>query len=363
MSSTGAVSGIKAVLACTVAGVALVLVTLMSSGGAESHTSAATDEPIKIEISDPSRFWKENGFVAIAPAIRVSVVPGAETVVYLRMPEGSRLATSFLPDQRRFTIRFPPGSEADRVSYSVLGDGSRVIDDVRGTRWDADGNQYFHVYRPADDSRNARLVGVEWHATDPRQQELATAQLIALIRSSSDQFPALHASGRVLERFRTLNNCGDCHLANKAAAQSADEFLPPWQTDASGFYVPLAVLEDTAPLSSTSFFDDPNADDRFVSASCKTGAVSRHDTGESHWFTCQDGSFLSATTTSRGHCSPRRIMLGQCVLRGDISTATSMILADAPLRDPPWPVADNPKTSGQSGVRTHCMAASSCFAL
>ena len=119
-------------------------VVLLLSGAGLS----AADPPVRrIDIADPAHYWPDNGFVALTPAIRVSVPPGAATVVYLKIGAGGRLATRYLPDQRRYSLTLPPGSAADRVSYATDGAGHRTIDDVRGTRWDATG-EYFHVYRP-----------------------------------------------------------------------------------------------------------------------------------------------------------------------------------------------------------------------
>src|SRR5690242_9229453 len=87
--------------------------------------AAGETAPRRIDITDPGRFWQDNGFVALSPAIRVSVSPGAETVVYLKVGNGG-LVTHYLPDQRRYSVALPPGSAADRVSFATDGAGHRT---------------------------------------------------------------------------------------------------------------------------------------------------------------------------------------------------------------------------------------------
>lgn len=296
------------------------------------EAAASTSAPTAIVVDDPANYWVEHGFVPLEPPIRVSVVPGSETVIFVRIPEGGRASTHFLPSQGRYTITLPPGSAADRVSYSRRPDGSRVVDDVRGTRWDDNGTEFFHVYHPTSDLPNAPLAGFEWLRRDLQQQEDATEQLITLIRSTGERYPWLRASRRDLARFRRLNNCSLCHTADKPAAQTGDDSLPPWPTDGLGLYVPLAVLEDSAPLSASSFFDDPNAGDPFVSVRCRFGEAALHQSASSRWFTCSDGSapmgyydlgraLLSGDDHSHRVCTTRRYLfdrldeLGQEVFR------------------------------------------------
>lgn len=310
---------VSALMRGLTAGTVVVVLILMSVTLPRTTAATPPSEPTSLEIADPSKYWSGEGFVPLVPAIRVSVAPGSRTVIYLRIAVGQQIATRFLPDQDRYTIKLPPGSTADRVSFSKRSDGALAIDDVRGTRWDESGTEFFHVYRPVGDGANAPLMGFEWRRGDSQQEARAAAQLIDLIQSTSERFPVLRASRRDVARFRDLNRCQMCHLPNKQEAQTNVDVLPPWQTDVLGLYVPLAALKDDAPLSATPYFDDPNADDPFVSARCARGYADRRRSMASRWFACDDGSvpighydLASALTANQEHahlvCATRRYL-------------------------------------------------------
>jgi len=301
------------------AGTAVLVAVLAFAVAAVTMAATPPNESIATEIVNPAQYWADNGFVALVPAIRVSVTPGSKTAIYLRIPDGRKIATRFLPDQARYTLQLPPGSAADRVSYSRRADGTFAIDDVRGTRWDDNGAEFFHVYRPLNDGGNPPLSGFEWRRGDHEQQSTATALLTELVQFTSDRFPSLRASRRDVARFQRLNNCQMCHLPDKPVAQTIHDPLPPWQTDALGLYVPLAVLQDWAPMSTTPYFDDPNADDPDVSATCSVGYPKRHRNFASRWFSCNDesvpiGHYNLANALTAGHnhaqlvCAARRYL-------------------------------------------------------
>ncbi|MCK6454409.1 MAG: hypothetical protein L6R19_26700 [Alphaproteobacteria bacterium] len=252
--------------------------------------AAPASEPRRVEIADPSRYWRDNGFVELTPAIRVSVPLGARTLVYLKIPEGGLLTTRQVARQQRPTIRLPPGSAAARVSLTADEAGTWTVEDVRGTRWDAQGREYFHVYRPRGAEAGAPLVGYEWPRGDDALQDRATALLTDLVRDLPLPFRGSAPAPREVARFRALNDCGSCHQPDKGQASSPFERLPPWLTDASGIYVPLAVLSDRAVLSTTPAFHDPNAEDPFVAARCADGApASEYVRWGRHFFRCGDG--------------------------------------------------------------------------
>ena len=55
-----------------------------------------------------------------------------------------------------------------RYRRSGQSDGSNfTVDDVRGTRCDANAREYFHVYRANDPQPNAPLEGYEWPRDNP----------------------------------------------------------------------------------------------------------------------------------------------------------------------------------------------------
>lgn len=247
-----------------------------------------SEAPARIDIVDPRAYWRDQGFVELTPAIRVSVAPGARTAIFLKLPEGGRIATRAVPAQDRATFLFPPGSVADRVSLAAGPDGEWTVDDVRGTRWDALGREYFHVYRPSGPEMHAPLVGYEWPRDDPHLAIGATALLTDLVRATPAPFTQLLPSWGEVARFRMLNRCDSCHVADKAMADSDNAALPSWATDASGLYVPLAVLADRAPLSTSRFFHDPNSGAAFVTATCGDQPAREHLGRRSRWFSCPD---------------------------------------------------------------------------
>lgn len=251
---------------------------------------AAAAEVRRVEIADPARFWRDQGFVELTPAIRVSVAFGARTVIYVKIPEGARLTTRYLPEQQRYTIRMPPGSASDRVALMAEGE-TWTVEDVRGTSWDSSGREYFHVYRPATAEAGAKLVGYQWPRGDLPLQDRATELLTELVRDLPMPFAGTPPSWRGVAQFRSLNACGECHVPDKQQAISLRDPLPPWMTDASGIYVPLAVLGDRAVLSTTPAFHDPNAADRFVQAGCSDGSpATEFVRWGRHFFRCGDGS-------------------------------------------------------------------------
>jgi hypothetical protein len=193
-----------------------------------------------------------------------------------------------LASQDRSTLHLPPGSASDRVSLAAGADGEWTVDDVRGTRWGADGREYFHVYRPAGPDLHAPLVGYEWPRDDPHLAIAATALLTALVRETPAPFSALLPSWGEVARFRQLNRCDTCHVADKPMAETDRALLPSWATDASGLYVPLAVLADRAPLSTSRMFHDPNSGEAFVTATCGDQPAREHLGRRSRWFSCPD---------------------------------------------------------------------------
>lgn len=244
--------------------------------------------PTRIDIADPRAYWRDGGFVELTPAIRVSVAPGARTAIFLKIPEGARIATRLLESQGRVTLQFPPGSTSDRVSLALSADGDWTVDDVRGTRWGADGREYFHVYRPNGPDLHAPLVGYEWPRDDPHLAIAATTLLTDLVRATPAPLSALLPSWGEVARFRQLNRCDACHVADKPVAESDRALLPSWATDASGLYVPLAVLADRAPLSTSRMFHDPNTGEAFFSATCGGQPAREHMGRRSRWFSCPD---------------------------------------------------------------------------
>ena len=105
--------------------------------------------------------------------------------------------------------------------------------DVPDTRWDANGREYFHVYRTSGPQPNAPLEGYEW----PRDHPTATLAVNTLLSAtvSDTLLPnGYSSSSSDVRRFARLNRCQSCHWSDKAVAQTLSDRSPPWATDTSG---------------------------------------------------------------------------------------------------------------------------------
>jgi len=288
---------------------------------AETATPAPPPADVKpVEIADPEHYWQAGGFIKLTTPVRISVARGTDTLVYLKLPPTGTITTHYLADQKRMTFVFPAGTASDRVTIAQGGDGKGFVSDVRGTRWGDDGTEYFRVLRPTSLAANAPLTGFEWPRKDAKAQAGATAELIKMMRAIGGKVKELAASGRDLERFASLNECQSCHVANKPAGKNPDDPLPPWPTDGSGLYVPPAVLDDAAALSTADYFDDPNVGDKFVVAKCNSGKGANvlHEDGAG-FYGCADQSmpvghydFTGAMKANEAHardvCASRKYL-------------------------------------------------------
>lgn len=234
------------------------------------RSTIAGSEVVSVRITDPRRYWNAAGFHEMTPPIRLSTQAhtSARTLIYLKIGSGDVLTHAGPAGSR--TIQYPPGSESDRVSmvmYRKNGMLGYTIDDVRGTRWDHNGREYFHVYRASGPQPHAPLIGYEWPRDNARAASEATERLTQILRTTA--LPNGYSSGDYyIYRFRQLNRCQGCHWPNKPSASRVSDRRPPWATDASGLYTPLAVLHDYAPLSADSAFHDPNSADPYIEAHC-----------------------------------------------------------------------------------------------
>ncbi len=271
---------------------ALLLLAACQRSHPAAAVAAAEGSPGRaapLSIVHPLDHWSKAGFVEMAPTVRMSVPTGGEAItrVYLRVPDGAKV-TLAAPGSR--SLLLPPGTESDRVSFVRDRAGrERAVDDVRGTRWDARGTEYFHVYLPSDAGTDAALAGVEWRRDDREEEKRATAWLVSWGRTHRSPASGATMDGDDAERFASLNHCQSCHVADKPEATRDDDEMPPWPTDARGLYVPLAVFAPHAILSTSSSFDDPNVDDPFVDIRCARGKARLHGGPGSHWLTCADG--------------------------------------------------------------------------
>ncbi len=245
----------------------------------------------RIHIADPKSYWKQRGFITLAPTVRLAISAEGRPHVTVRLllPNESQVTAHALPEQGRMTIVFPPGSEADRVSMKRYSGGLTVAD-VRGSRIDSQGREWFHVYRPTSPAPGGPLVGYAWLRHDPRQRKQAHESLVEHVRTTPRLFTKRPPSRDVVDFFSRMNACEDCHFANKPAGTNPQDWLPLWPTDEIGWYVPLAVMLPELALSTTPRWHDPNASDALVERHCARGPAREQTHPAGSWFRCDDGS-------------------------------------------------------------------------
>lgn len=246
----------------------------------------------RVFIADPTSYWRQTGFVELAPTVRLAIsAEGRPRVtVQLWLPKDGLITARALEHQQRHTIAFPPGSEADRVSLTGSARAGWTVADVRGSRLDANGDEWFHVYRPSSGTFAAPLVGFEWRRDDEAQRDEALALLVEHVRTTPGALARRPPSRGSVSFFSRMNACEHCHFANKPASSEPNDWLPLWPTDQTGWYVPLAVMLPALALSTTRQWHDPNADDPLVDKRCDAGAPRRIDHATGSWFRCADGS-------------------------------------------------------------------------
>jgi hypothetical protein len=239
----------------------IVLLAALPARATESNVNPVT-RPASLS------WWREQGFVELQPPLRLPTDVGEHDhiTVWIKIPAGAKMRTSIVDG--RATLTMPPGTIADRIEL----DDDRITD-VRGTQFTADG-EWFHDYRP----HVGKLDGWQWLRGDEKASLFATERLLTLVEEP----------GRA--RFRRLNDCGGCHLHDRADRTRVSDGMPFRGSDASGLFVPLTVLRDSAPLDNHRP-RDRNADDRFVRVRCGGTITPAHDDGGgARHYLCADGS-------------------------------------------------------------------------
>lgn len=227
----------------------------------------------RIERVHAQRYWQEHGFVEMVPPVRLPTTHDHRDVtrVWMRIPQGATIAVDWLEDQRRYTLRPPSDTRADRVEYqryrSERGWAEAVVD-VRGWTLGKRGPARFCVLRSSGGRPADPLVGWSWPAGDPEAQHAATRALLQLVTESERpvERPALDRDSA--ELFARRNDCYECHQANKRLDPWADSnTMPQRATDASGGYSLVMLLARKVPLSRARPVDK-NVTDPYVRVMC-----------------------------------------------------------------------------------------------
>jgi hypothetical protein len=228
-------------------------------------------------------YWQQSGFVEMVPPVRLPTDKSIDEfiMVWLRIPAGKAVAVQWLAGQKRYTLRFPPGTVADRIDggehaqqamFTVDG-----IADVRGAKVAADGTTWWHVYEPVPGESSTWLRGYSWVRTGPAEDSVAGDSLLELYYPGAP----VRAKAEMATFFR-LNQCTACHQANRPIPTTATDsgFSFP-ETDADGFYQPITVLSDTMTLVNIRPWD-LNADDPYITVRCGRDTAKLTTEGDSY---------------------------------------------------------------------------------
>jgi hypothetical protein len=228
-------------------------------------------------IDDAVGYWARERFVEMVSPVRLPSRDGREAIrIFLKVPDDATLGVVSVDGQPR--LQYPVGTVAERV------DGSGTsVSDVRGTRFAANGQEFFHVLEPVDPGATSRLVGYEWQRDDPAAQADATDQMTTLLRSS----PRVRQQ-REIARFERLNDCAGCHRHDRAQLDHLQPGTPNRPTDDGGLFAIQTVLTDEAPVERHRA-RDMNAGDRFVHVTCGTAPARLVTAGPRVYFDCDDG--------------------------------------------------------------------------
>lgn len=249
-----------------------------------------------VQVPNRVSYWKDAGFVEMVPPVRLPTdLSDDDTImVWVRIPAGRKIKVWWLPREKRYTLKFPPGTVADRVETGKNEQEAMQmingISDVRGARIGEDGRMWFHVYEPVPGQPLAWLHGYEWLRMGTKADVEAGKRLVALYYPHAG--PQAHAE---MAGFRKLNHCGACHQRNQAAGvmvpTDAQRMLrpgAPLETDADGFFQPILVMKDSMNVVNIRPWDR-NAEDPYITVWCGSREVKAVTHGDHRGYSCADG--------------------------------------------------------------------------
>ena len=163
------------------------------------------DAVVAVDLPQADDYFAHNGYVELVPPVRLPTdAEGRDRIrVWMKLPKRGVID---LDSAGR--LRVPDETVVERVESF----DDRVVD-VRGTRFDDGGKEWFHVYRRAGD----RLVGVEWPRDDAGAEKRARARIDDLVRDSE---PDGGTRDQWIARWHQLDDSAACHkkIATKRAS-------------------------------------------------------------------------------------------------------------------------------------------------
>lgn len=245
----------------------LLPVFLLTSAG-----SARGADVRELRIDDPAGFWGRN-YVELVPSIRLPTSHDGDDLirVWVQLPEERAVDVRYLPEQARHVLVFPPGTRSDRVEYLEVegpaGEPVQTVIDVRGTTIESDGSQRFHILRPLGDQVHAPLLGWSWPRDDASAQRTVDEKLKTLVQRvrRPPHKPAMDR--KEATSMVEFNQCAECHQPSQPRARFESERALERATDAMGFFVPHAVVQDQCVVANHRP-RDLNSEDPFVQVRC-----------------------------------------------------------------------------------------------
>jgi len=301
------------------AGVALVIGasvgTVFALSAPEWEHEKLGEEARRLRIEEPDDFWAREGYVElITPLAPPTRRDGSSRIeVWLRIPDGARITRDATG-----ALVLPPGSEADRVERIRVGE-EWIVADVRGARM-GEGIRFLRLLRPERAGRGSALLGYEWPDERRDLGRQVHEVLGDLIRSGG----GVAREGVDRERFASLldsrGGCVQCHARRQPDRTHVSQGTPYRATDALGWYSPLAVLRDGAPIERYRP-RDLNHEREAVRLSCPDGeAEVARDARGGAFVRCADGgiawghldlraALAAGEERAQGVCASRRYLL------------------------------------------------------
>jgi hypothetical protein len=266
-----------------------------------------------LSIESPHDHWRQGGFVGLVPSIHVPRVHGTRDVlqVWLSLPDGGRIdARDRSEADGGHVLVLPAGSRVDRVEYRVTDSklhwgeqqymAARIEDpneqleitDVRGIVEQGESGQQFRILRRESGKPQAPLIGWAWNSGDEsarKQVRRSLEEHLASARRPVGRPPLEH---QAIEAILARTDCAGCHVPaiegepadiEQARARVRD-------TDASGLYTVMAVLQDHVDVSNHRLLD-VNHDDPFVEVRCgdRPARLEMDIADREQRFVCPDG--------------------------------------------------------------------------
>ncbi len=230
-----------------------------------------------------------NAGVPLTPPVHLpSTRSDRDTVaVHLALPAHGEVTWVDTPGGRS-VLAWPPGTQADRVEEW----GGRVVD-VRGTRIDAAGRRWHHVYKPATPGTDPKMLGATWPADAPELTQIAVeAFLDALMQTEVGE--ARPDPERYRGQVAAKLDCEGCHALARPANEVAREHgLVARGTDAAGWFTPATVLDLQVALEAYGAWDR-NLSDPHVSLSCAGEPLTKPAAGQGVHPRCPEGRVPTA---------------------------------------------------------------------